>query len=230
MSVVLRAVGLGSLKVRVVGCRHRHVVAYRVATDNKSASVDTSSANRSLQHLCVFHRVGYAWVGRCLSLLQFTHGFDGIHQIHLRRLSVYVWQTVGDSLTQCIRYSQRHILYSGHILDRVLGGHRCVGDDVCAVLVSVLIHYPLQHLSATVVIEVGIDIRQRDTVGVKETLKQQVVLQRVDLGDTQAIGYHRACSRSTTRTNHHSQFVAGRVDKVLHYEEVSWETHCLHDV
>ena len=52
------------------------------------------------------------------------------------------------------------------------------------VLVPVLIFYPLQHLTSTIVIEVGIDIRQRDTVRIQETFKQQVVLQRVDLRDS----------------------------------------------
>ena len=58
------------------------------------------------------------------------------------------------------------------------------------VLVTVLIHYPAQYLASAVVIEVGIDIRQVHTVRVQETLKQQVVLQRVDLGDSQAICHY----------------------------------------
>ena len=48
---------------------------------------------------------------------------------------------------------------------------------------AILVHNPLQHLSSAVVIEVGIDIRQRDTVGVEETFEQQVVLQRVQFRD-----------------------------------------------
>ena len=48
---------------------------------------------------------------------------------------------------------------------------------------TVLVHNPLQHLAAAIVVEVGIDIGQRDTVGVQETLEQQVVLQGVNLGD-----------------------------------------------
>ena len=55
---------------------------------------------------------------------------------------------------------------------------------MCTVLVTIFVHHPLQHLTATIVIEVGINIGQRDTVWIQETLKQQVVLQRVYLGDT----------------------------------------------
>ena len=52
------------------------------------------------------------------------------------------------------------------------------------ILMAVFVFHPLQHTATAVVIEVGIDIGQRDTVRVQETLKQQVVLQRVDLRDT----------------------------------------------
>ena len=97
-------------------------------------------------------------------------------------------------------------------------------------VVAVFILHPFQHLAASVVVEVGIDIRKRNTVGVEETFEQQVVLDRVDLGDAKTIGHHRACSRATTRTHHNAKLLAGRVDKVLHYEEVAWETHGLHNV
>ena len=58
------------------------------------------------------------------------------------------------------------------------------------VLMTVLILHPFQHLAAAVIVEVGIDIRQRDTVGIQETLKQQIVFQRVDLRDAQAVCNH----------------------------------------
>ena len=99
-----------------------------------------------------------------------------------------------------------------------------------AVLVAVLIHNPFQHLSASVVIKVGINIRQRDTVRVQETLKQKVVFHRVNLRDTETIGHHRACRRATSRSHHHAKFLARRVDEVLHDEEVAGETHRFHHV
>ena len=84
------------------------------------------------------------------------------------------------------------------------------------VFVSVLVHHPLEHLSTSVVIEVRVDIRQRDTVGIEESLKQQIVLHGVELGDAQAIGHYRTGRRTTSRTNPYAQLLA--------------ETHRLHDV
>ena len=58
---------------------------------------------------------------------------------------------------------------------------------------AIFIHDPTQHLSAPVVVEIGIDIGQIHAVGVEETFKQQVVFQGVNLGDAQTIGHHRTC-------------------------------------
>ena len=35
-----------------------------------------------------------------------------------------------------------------------------IGDDMCAVVVAIFIHYPLKHLSSAVIIKVGINIRE----------------------------------------------------------------------
>ena len=97
-------------------------------------------------------------------------------------------------------------------------------------VVTVLVLHPLEHLTASVVVEVGIDIGERDTVGIEETFEKQVVLDRVDLRDAQAVSHNRAGCRATTRTHHHAQLVLCRVDEVLHDEEVAREAHRLHNV
>ena len=95
---------------------------------------------------------------------------------------------------------------------------------------SIFFGHPLQHPSAAVVIEVDVDIGQRDTVGVEEPLEQQVVLHGVDLRNFQAVGHYRTGGRTTAGTYRHVELLAGGVDKVLHDEEVTGETHRLHDV
>ena len=231
MSVILCTVGLHSLEIRVIGSRYRHMVADRITADDESTGMDTRSSHRSLKHLRIFDGICESRVCRSLCLLEFPGTLDGIGEIHLQvTTGLGVFQSVGDSLTQGICQSQGHLLHTGHILDGVLRSHSGIGDDMCTVLMAVLILHPFQYLSSSVVIEVGIDIRQRDTVWVKETLKQQVVFQGVDLCDSQTISHHRTGSRTTSRPNHHSQLIAGRVDKVLHDKEVAGESHRLHDV
>ena len=50
-------------------------------------------------------------------------------------------------------------------------------------LSAIFIRYPAQYLATTVIIEVGIDIGEGDTVRIQETLEQEGVFDRVDLGD-----------------------------------------------
>ena len=55
-------------------------------------------------------------------------------------------------------------------------------------------------------------------------------MNRVYFRDAQAIGHRRAGSRATSRSYRNAQLCAGGIDKVLHNQEVSGETHRLHDV
>ena len=160
VTVVLCAVGLRTLEVWVIGRRDRHMVRDRITADDEATGMDTRAAHRALEHLRIFDGVRHLRIGRGLSLLQFTHGLDGIGEVHLRRLAIHIRQTVRDRLTQGVRVGQRQFLHTCHVLDGVLRRHRGVGDDMGAVLMTVLVHHPFQHLSATVVVEVGIDIRQ----------------------------------------------------------------------
>ena len=172
--------------------------------------MDTRASDGSLQHLGIFDGIALTRVAGVLSLLQLWRIFDGIGKIHLRT----IWQSVGYRLAQCIRLVQWQLLHSGHVLDGVLGGHRTVCNDMGTVLVTILIHHPSQHLTSTIIIEVGINIRKVHTVRVQETLKQQVILQRVNLGNSQTVRHYGTCRRTTSRTYHHAQFFASRLDEV----------------
>ena len=101
---------------------------------------------------------------------------------------------------------------------------------MCHTVCSVFFRYPTQYFATTVIVEVGIDIGEGDTVRIQETFEQQVILNRVDLSDSQTVCNCRSGSRSTSRSHRYAQFFAGSGDKVLHDKEVSGKTHCLHDV
>ena len=210
MAVVLRYRRLQSREIRVISSRYRHPVADRVAADDESAGMDTRASDGSLEHLGILDGIALARIVGELCLAQLWGIFDGIGQVHLGT----VRQTVWDSLAECIRLIQRQLLYSRHVLDGVLRRHGTVGNDMGTVLMTVLIHYPSQHLASAVIIKVGINIRKVHTVWVQETLKQEVVLQWVNLGNAQAVSHHRTCRRSTSRAHHHAEFLARRPDEV----------------
>ena len=185
VSVILCGEELVSGVRLVLSRRHRHPVADGVAADDGAAGVDARSADGALQHLGVLYGVGKSRVGACLRLLQFRHFADGVGQIHL----LAVLQLIRYGLAQAVRYVERQLLHTCHVLDGVLRSHRAVGDDVRHLVVSVLVH-PFEHLSASVVVEVGVDIRERDTVRIEESLEQKIVFYRVNLGDAEAVSHN----------------------------------------
>ena len=97
-------------------------------------------------------------------------------------------------------------------------------------LLAVFLRHPVQHAAAAVVVEIDVDIGQRNTVRIEETLEQQVVGDGVDLRDAETVGHGRSGRRASSRTHRDVQFLARRADEILHDEEVARETHRLHDV
>ena len=172
MTVILRTVRLHAFEVRIVGRRYRHMIADRVPTDDEATSMNTCTTYSSLKHLRILDCIRQCRVVRRLRLLQFPRTLNSIGEIHLHTL----WQTVRDSLTKRIRKSEGYFLHTSHILDGVLSGHRGIGDDMGTVLMSIFILHPFQYPTTSVIVEVGIDIRQRYSVRVQETLEQQVIL------------------------------------------------------
>ena len=156
MTIILCTVGLGVLEVGIVSSGHRHPVANRVAADDEATGMNTRTTNCSLQHLGILDRIAQGRVIAGLSIAQFGRTLDSVGKVHLHAIG----QTVGNGLAQGINNTQRHFLHTCHILDRVLGGHCGVSNDMRAVLMTILILNPFQHLASSVIVEVGIDIGQ----------------------------------------------------------------------
>ena len=188
-------------------------------------------AHIPLQHLGIAYGVAQQGVGRGFGLPEFGNGRNGIGQVHLGHLSVGSFgQLVGDELAEVVRNAERQFLYACHVLQGQFGGHGAVGDDVGYVVGPIFLCHPVEYPAASVVVEVDIDIRQGDTVRIEETLEQQVILDRVNLGNTQAVGNGTTRSRTTAGPYADIQLLACGTDVVLHNQEVARETHCLHDV
>ncbi len=88
----------------------------------------------------------------------------------------------------------------------------------------------MEHVGAAVIVKVNVDIGERDSVRVEESLEQKVIFDGIHLCDAEAICHHASGRRSTSGTHRDAQFAAGHIDEVLHDEEVARETHGLHDV
>ena len=178
----------------------------------------------TFQHFSIFQRITHQRIGRSLSRLQFRNIINSIPQVQL-----FIRYLIGNQFGQTVRFRQRKFLHTGHVLDSKFGSHRTICDNMRHFFLTVLLRHPAKHFTTSVIIKVDIDIRQGDTVGIQETLKQQVIFNGVDFRNLQTICNSRSCCRSTSRPDGNTH-VPACSDKVLHNQEVSRKTHRLHDM
>ena len=97
------------------------------------------------------------------------------------------------------------------------------------VVLSVLLRDELEHLTASRVVKVDINIGHRDAVGVEEAFKQEVIFKRIDVGDAERISDGGTGGRATSRTHPHTHLTRV-VDVVVDDQEVARKAHRLDDV
>jgi hypothetical protein len=114
-----------------------------------------------------------------------------------------------------------------HIAQRAARGHGAEGDDLGYLIVAVFAGAVFEHFGAAVVAEVEVDVGHRDAARVEETLKEQVVLDRVDQGDEQGVGDDRS-GRRTARVVPDIIF-SSVAAQIPHDQEVGVEAHLVDD-
>ncbi len=130
------------------------------------------------------------------------------------------WHRLGDAITDGIRHAQD----TGRVADAVAGLDRAERDDLGDVLASVLLGRVADHLVAVTRVEVHVDVGHRDPARVEEALEQQVVADRVEIGDPQAVG-HRAPGRRPPARTDADAVAPGVGDEIPDDEEVRREAH-----
>src|SRR5690606_26704399 len=89
-------------------------------------------------------------------------------------------------------------------------------------------HVP-DDLRTAAIIEVDVEVGHGNTFRVQETLEDQAVDQRVQVGNTHRVGNHGTCTGTTSGT-YTDAVVLGPVDEVGHDQEVAREAHLDDDV
>ena len=101
---------------------------------------------------------------------------------------------------------------------------------ICATLArAVLVRDVLDDLAAPALAEVDVDVGQRDALGVQEALEDEVVLDRIDVGDAQAVGDEAAGRRAAARTDRNA-LLARVADEIPRDQEVPGVLHLLDHV
>ena len=127
---------------------------------------------------------------------------------------------LGDPLAHHERIAE----HPAGVLDRRLGLDGAVGDDLADPLLAVGLGGVADHVAASALVEVEVDVRHGDALWVEESLEQQAVLDRVELGDAQRPGDRRAGGAAAAGTDADAVLL-GVPHQVGDDEEVAGEAH-----
>ena len=114
--------------------------------------------------------------------------------------------------------------HAARIAHRRLRRHRAVGDDLADAIATVFLRDVVDHLVAADHAEVDVEVRHRHTFGVEEAFEQQVVADRVEVGDAERVGDKRTRARAASRPDRYCVLL-GPVDEVRDDQEVAGEIH-----
>ncbi len=132
---------------------------------------------------------------------------------------------LGELVTDAVRVPE----HASGVANGVAGLDRAERDDLRDVVAPVALGGVADHLVAVSRVEVHVDVGHRDTTRVEEPLEQQVVLDRVEIGDPQAVRHRASSSRSSSRPDPDAG-IAGVLDQVPRDEEVRREPHVVDDL
>ena len=158
-----------------------------VGTDDHATGVYTHLTDRSFESCGVLEHRACVRIARLVFTAQFLDVLIAITEVDLRFLGI-CWQPFHDRIRelavrnktlQLIHLGQRNLLYAAYICQGRFRCHLTIGNDMRYMCLSVFSTHIIQHLASSAVLEISIDIREGDTVWVKETLEQQVILEWV---------------------------------------------------
>ena len=195
----------------------RHDVDQRLGADDDPGCVDRVLADETLER-----------PREVDDLLRGRLGVVGVLEVGARL------QAVGERLAGAFRNQLRDLVddavrdleHAARIAHRRAGGHRPEGDDlgdaVAAVLLGDVVDHPLAALDG----EVDVDVRHLLAARIEEALEEQVVADRVDVGDLERVRRERAGGRAAARADADPVHLR-EVDEVPDDQEVVGEAHLL---
>ena len=204
----------------VLGLVQRDEIGERARRDHHSSCVHSGVAHQPFQ------------LSRRLD--QFANlavSFNGLAQLGriFNRLLNRDVELRGHHLGDAVDVGIRDVHGAADVFDRGLRGHGAKRDDLRHVVAPVFLRDVVDDFAAAVHAEINIDIGHGHALGIQEALEQQLMLQRIEIGDSKRVGNQRSGRRSAPRT--YRNFTLLRVaDEVPHDHEVSGKLHLLNDL
>ncbi len=141
-------------------------------------------------------------------------------QLQRNRLPGFVWNQLRNAVAKPIRKVQ----HTADVANRRSGRHGAEGDNLADGFFAVFGFDVVDHAVAIGLAKVNVEVGHRDPFRVQKPLKQQVVLQRVEVGDAQRISHQRTGARTPPRPDW-AAVVLGPVDEVAHNQKVTRKAH-----
>ena len=217
----------------VVFGEQRAEIAERAGRDHHAAGVLAGVAGQVFQLQGQVHQVAHVVLG-FVALLELgddavrllARAFaaaDRVFQRHrVRRLQ-------RNEFRQAVHETVRETKHAPGIAQHRLRRHGAVGDDLRHAVPAVLAGDVVDHLVAAVHAEIDVEVRHRHAFGVEESFEQQVVRQRVEIGDAQR-PRHQRTGTGTAPGPDRNAVLLGPVDEVGHDQEVAGKAHADDDV
>ena len=153
-----------------------------------------------------------------VGLLQLGARLEAVVEVDLRAFR--------DQLRDLVDGAVRDLEHAAGVADGGAGHHRPEGDDLRDAVAAVLLGDVVDDAVAAGDGEVDVHVRHRLAARVEEALEEQVVADRVDVGDLEAVGGERAGRRAAARADRDA-VPLGEGDEVPDDQEVVGEAHLL---
>ena len=117
-----------------------------------------------------------------------------------------------------------HAEHAADVAQRRLRRHRAEGRDLAHRVAAVLRLHVVDDAVAVGLAEVDVEVGHRHALGIEEALEQQLVAERIEVGDVERVGDQRAGARAAARADRAAVRLRP-VDEVGDDQEVAGEAH-----
>ena len=133
-------------------------------------------------------------------------------------------RVVRHQLAQPVDLAVGHAEHPADIAQHGAGLQFAEGDDLRHPVAAVFLLDVADHLVAPVLAEIDVEIGHRHPLGVEEPLEQQAEAQRVEIGDRQRPGDHRAGARAAPGPDRNA-LALRPLDEVGDDQEIAGKPH-----
>ena len=157
----------------------RHVLGQRPVADHDAGGVDRVVADEALERLREVDDLAHERVG-VVGLLELGAGLEAVGEVDLRPFR--------DQLRDPVDLAVRDLQHAAGVADGGAGEHRAEGDDLRDAVAPVLLLDVVDDAVAAGDGEVDVHVGHGLAARVEEALEEEVVRDRVDVGDLERVG------------------------------------------